>query len=472
MTPIGTSNHGQWFGKRACAIYICLFASSLSLSGFCGAQSTAFSPDERLTSPAMESKSDQQLLADLASARQMVESHPSAQANLSLGRALKALGKTEAAVKAFDLALQLNSKLAEAWCEKGSSIADQGDWSKAADLFRQAIAESPAYETAHLALGEMLLRTGEFDGSENELTTALRLDPTSAGAHQGLGLIYLQEGKLELAADEFRKALTIRPGYLDAQRGLARTLGYQRKWAEAAALLRQVLTADSMSVEELFSLGTALTNLGDQTAAEVQFARARELSSNQLVLLRAKGDSNWGIALRNEGKLQDATAAFRRALADDASYCEAHDELGGVLWMQKDFAAAASEFQAAVRCNPKSASARNNLGIALLYYHHDIEGAIEQFRAAISSKPGFVQAHFNLGKALAAKQDLAGAEPEFRGAILIDPNLAAAHIGLGLLLATRNGTVSAEARSEMQKGLLLDPGLRETIPERFLAQLR
>ena len=471
MSRPWTSNYGQWFAKQANAPRICFLAFSLFLSGVCDAQSSAFPADEHLTVSGAESKSQQQLLADLVSARQLLDSHPTAQANLSLGRVLKALGEIEAASKAFDRALELNPELAEAWSEKGSIMADQGQWSKAANLFRHAVAVSSGTVSAHLGLGEMLLRIGEFDSSAIELKTALRLDPGSSGAHQGLGLIYLQEGDVDLAADEFRRALAVRPGYLAAEKGLAHALAYQHKWGEAAEHLKQIVAADPDSADEVFSLATALSNLGDKTGAEAQFARARELSNRDLILLRAKGDTNWGIALRNEGKFEDAAAAFRRAFNDDPDYCEAHDDLGEVLWMQKDFAGALDEFQIAVRCDPKRASARNNWGIALLYYSHDIENAVKEFRAAVASKPGFALAHLNLGKSLAAKHDLTGAEPEFRQAIAIDPDLAAAHVGLGLLLATGKEGVPAEARAEMERGLRLDPGLRGIIPQQFLAQL-
>src|SRR6202034_1223407 len=126
------------------------------------------------------------------------------------------------------------------------------DWSKAGDLFRYALAASPDYPSAHLGLGEVLLRVGEFEDSANELQTALRLDPRSAGAHQGLGLVYLQDGEIDLAADEFRRALAIRPDYLHALRGRARTLAYQHKWIEAAALLKQLVAANHPHSRESF----------------------------------------------------------------------------------------------------------------------------------------------------------------------------------------------------------------------------
>jgi tetratricopeptide (TPR) repeat protein len=460
------TNH--WRASGACLAIIPLFlVATVAL-----AQMTAISGDQHLAGPPGDSKTEKQWLAQVDSERRLLNSHPdSARDQLLLGQALQALDETEGAARAFDRALELDPKLAEAMVEKGLMLADQTEWSRAANLFRRAAAASPGYSLAHLALGDMLLRTGEFDGCVQELKTVLRLDAASSGAYQGLGLVHLQQGDFDQAVDDFRRALAIKPGFLDAEKGLGHALAAAHKWPEAAAWLRRVLAANPNSTQEIATLGNVLARLGDQAGAQAEFARARELSDQEALLLRAKGENNWGVALRKEGKLADAAAAFRRALDEDSSFCEAHDNLGSLLWLLKDSASAMTEFQSAVRCDPNLASARNNFGTALLYHNHDMEKASEQFRAAVSLRPGFALAHLNLGKVLAAQQDWAQAEPEFRHAILLDPDLAAAHVGLGLVLATKQSSMSAEARAEMEKGLRLDPNLRALIPESYLGQL-
>jgi protein O-GlcNAc transferase len=317
-----------------------------------------------------------------------------------------------------------------------------------------------------------LLRTGEFDGAAGEFRTVLRLDAKNAGAWQGLGLVHLQEGNIDEAGQDFRHALAIRPGYIDAEKGLAHALAAAHQWPEAAALLKSLLAANPNSSEETVALGNVLARMGDKDGAEKQFARGRELANDELILLRAKGENNWGVTLRKDGKSGEAAKAFRQALAEDPRFCEAHDNLGGVLWLQKDAAAAISEFQAAVQCDPSLASARNNLGTALLYSDHDLDKAIAEFRAAVALRPGFALAHLNLGKALATKQDFADAETEFRRAILIEPELAAAHMGLGMVLAAKTSIVSGEARAEMETALHLDPALRDVIPQAYLVQMQ
>lgn len=449
-----------------------LLVAAIVLCTSSWAQVAGFPADEHLTLSPTEAKTQQQLVAELMSARQLDETLPSAENDLVLGRDLNAIGETDAAAKLFDRALTKNPRLSDAWLEKGFTESDRGDWSKAAELFRRALSTAPGNGPAHLALGEMLLRMGDFDGALKGFKTTSEINPRSCSPHQGLGLVYLQQGKAEESEHEFRTALTLCKSSREAQKGLARTLAYEHKWEEAAGLLKEILIASPDSSEETFSLATAFTNLGDNAGSEREFARARELSQKELIVLRARGDRNWGVSLRNEGKLQDAAGAFHRALDEDPAFCDAHDDLGEVLWMQKDLAGALSEFQAAAQCSSSSATAQNNLGAALLYYRRDVESAIEHLRAAVNCKPGFALARLNLGKALAAKQDFSAAEPELRAAIAIDPDLAAAHFNLSLVLAAKEGTMSPEAQKELQTGLRLDPRLRESIPRQYVAYLR
>jgi superkiller protein 3 len=458
--------HSNWI-----SIWIRVFVGFCCLFSLGMAQVREVPTDEHLVATTKALKTQQQLLADLASARQEFQSHASAEACLRLALALKEVGNKTAASELLDQALKMNSRLPQAWYEKGLIASEQEDWSHAADLFRDALSIRPDNSSTCLALGEMLLRMGDFVGAAAQFRKASELNSASAGAHQGLGLVDLQQGHPHEAREEFRSALAIRPDYLDAKKGLARALANEHSWDQAAALLREILAANPDSLEETSSLGTALSNLGDQAGAAKQFSRAQQLSNQQMIRLRAEGECNWGVSLRNDGKLQDAESAFRNALSEDPIYCEVHDDLGEVLWMQKKFAEALSEFRTAVDCGPGSASARNNLGSALLYDQHAVDSAIIEFRAATAASPGFALAHFNLGKALAAKQEYVAADPEFRAAIALDPTLAAAHLNLGIVLALRNKSLSKEARDEIQSGLRLDPRLRDVVPQQYLAEL-
>ena len=93
-----------------------------------------------------------------------------------------------------------------------------------------------------------------------------------------------------------------------------------------------LLPDEAMAV---YGLATADRHLGDSAKAEAEFGKARSLLRMNVALARGKGENNRGLGLWYSGNLAGAAAAFRSALTDDPTYAEAHNNLGGVLWQQK-----------------------------------------------------------------------------------------------------------------------------------------
>jgi tetratricopeptide (TPR) repeat protein len=312
---------------------------------------------------------------------------------------------------------------------------------------------------------------GDFEAAAAEFSTVLRLDRFNSSAHYGIGLVRLQQGELADAESEFLHALSLQPKAVAVQESLGQTLVREHKWNDALPVLRAVLAQNQNSIEALNALATTLERQGDKAGAAEQFKRARELSRQELSLHRTQGENNQGLVYWHAGHLEDAAAAFRRAIQMRPDYAEAHNNLGGVLWQLNDSAPALAEFQAAVRYSPSFAEAHNNWGTVLLHAG-EYDYAIEQFRAALAIRPGFALAHLNLGYAMVGKHNLDSAEIEFRNAATLAPKMAAAHVELGLLVAARHGSLSRDARAELEEALRLDSGLRSSIPAEYLQKLK
>jgi tetratricopeptide (TPR) repeat protein len=421
---------------------------------------------------ALSEQRGQELLFKLEDARRAVHSHPgSAAGYFSLGLVQKQLGEIENATESFDRALQINSQLADVSYERGLIAADQQKWMQASEYFRQALAAAPNHIRARLAHGEMNLRMGDFDAAVGEFSTVLRLDHFNSSAHYGIGLVRLQQGELADAESEFLHALSQQPKTVAVQESLGQTLVREHKWNDALPVLRAVLSQNQKSIEALNALATTLEGQGDKAGAAEQFKRARELSRQELLLHRTQGENNQGLVYWHAGQLEDAAAAFRRAIQMKPDYAESHNNLGGVLWQLNESAPALAEFQAAVRYSPRFAEAHNNWGTVLLRAG-EYEYAIEQFRAALAIRPGFALAHLNLGYAMVGNHHLDWAEIEFRNAATLAPKMAAAHVELGLLVAARHGSLSPDARAELEEALRLDSGLRSSIPAEYLQKLK
>ncbi len=108
--------------------------------------------------------------------------------------------------------------------------------------------------------------------------------------------------------------------------------------------------------------------------------------------------SSWnelGLLYDEVGDLTAGESALREAVARDAGSDRLHNNLGYNLLLQNKTESAEAEFRRALELNPKSATARNNLG-TVLARRGDLQGALEQFQLAAD----LATAHNNLAVVL------------------------------------------------------------------------
>ncbi len=106
---------------------------------------------------------------------------------LCRGRALVGLERPEEARGAFVEALTLEPRLLEAHLELGSIAQRDGDYVVAAEHFRRAVAAEPASETGWFNLGAVLEELGSFEDAAAALRHALILNPDATHARELLG---------------------------------------------------------------------------------------------------------------------------------------------------------------------------------------------------------------------------------------------------------------------------------------------
>ena len=161
--------------------------------------------------------------------------------------------------------------------------------------------------------------------------------------------------------------------------------------------------------------------------------------------------NNLGLALRAKGDLDEAIAAYRKAIDFHPDYATYHNNLGLALYALGDLDAAIGEFREAIRLDPKIVRAHNNVGRALKSKGDD-EGAIAEYRVEIRLDPSYVWAHNNLGLALRDKGELDGAIAEYREAIRLGPKTLNVHNNLGVALEAKGdfAGATAEYRAEIR----------------------
>lgn len=482
-----------WTAKSGAVLLVVLLALAAVCRRAAAGQQSMSSAISSVPSVTAQTKptalqSPDQILRAVALARQNLQQQPrSAAAWLELGKALEAGGELGEATAAFTQATNLDPQLSEAWVHSGALAAGNEKWWLAADDFSRAAACAPKDASAHFLTGNMLVRTGDFAKAKEHYETALRLEPRlccfCAGPNQptdcgpaaifiytGLGQILMEQGDLQGAQTDFRKALDLRPDFPDALTGAGQILLVQHRPAEAAAAFEKVVRARPDSLPARNGYASALRQSGKQEKADQEFIEARKLFRQQHLRMRAEDETNRGLTLWHEGKLAEAATTLRQAIADDTDYAPAHNNLGGVLETLGDTEGAIREFSAAVHAQPGYAVAHRNWGIVLLD-HGQPDSAIEQFQATLKTRPGDAMGRLYLGLALKDKHKYNQAKKELRRAVELAPQMAKAHVELGLLLASSSGVLSPEARLELERGLHLDPSLKDIVPDALRREL-
>jgi tetratricopeptide (TPR) repeat protein len=168
---------------------------------------------------------------------------------------------------------------------------------------------------------------------------------------------------------------------------------------------------------------------------------------------------NLGVALRDQGKLDEAVAEYREAIRLKPDDADAHSNLGWALQKQGKLAEAVAEYREAIRLTPDDAGAHIRLGVAL-QAKGLLDQAITEFNEALRLKPDDAGAHIRLGTALWAKGLLDQAITEFKEALRLKPDDASALANLAWFLATcpdprfRDGARAAE---HAKRAVELDP---------------
>lgn len=165
-----------------------------------------------------------------------------------------------------------------------------------------------------------------------------------------------------------------------------------------------------------------------------------------------------GLAFHREGRLGEAEAAYREALALAPGHPEALHLLGLARLGQGDAAGAVRCIREAWAGAPNDPAIAYNLGAACLDAGLPGE-AIPPLARLLESDPDHAQARFNLGEARRRTGDLEGAVPLLEAAVKDLPGLPEVPNALGL--AYRGLQRSREARAAFESALAADPAFFE-----------
>jgi tetratricopeptide (TPR) repeat protein len=226
----------------------------------------------------------------------------------------------------------------------------------------------------------------------------------------------------------YRKLVLITSGGILLLILMIATMSQILLWRNSITLFSHTLQVTENNYLIHNNLGVTLKRQGRDQEASVHYRKALEINPRY-------SDAHYNLAahLVREGKDQEAIGHFYEALKFKANKVEVYNDLGVTLTKQGRFREAATHFAEAIQINPNYAKSYLNWGILLIKQGKN-EEAIPYFNKALQINPKDAKIHNNLGVALAATGNSKEAIAHYNQALRIDPNSADAHYNLGSLL--------------------------------------
>jgi tetratricopeptide (TPR) repeat protein len=130
-------------------------------------------------------------------------------------------GQLEDAIRLYKQSIGIRPT-AEAHTFLGWTYSFQGNYDRAIEECKKAIAIDPDFGNPYNDIGAYLLDLGKLDEAIPWLETATRAPRYEAYhyPHCNLGRVYMAQGMLKKAMEEFEKALAIEPEYSPARQFL------------------------------------------------------------------------------------------------------------------------------------------------------------------------------------------------------------------------------------------------------------
>ncbi|MEK6373965.1 MAG: tetratricopeptide repeat protein [Acidobacteriota bacterium] len=186
-----------------------------------------------------------------------------------------------------------------------------------------------------------------------------------------------------------KEVVAARPDMAAGRELLAFVLQQHEQIGEAIANLRAAMKSGQQTEGIRVQLGLLLTETG-KTDEAVKILAPLASGTNPDAL------NAYGVALADQGKLDEATALFQRILQLDANNAPALQNLGIVALRRDDVGAAQANLARALALNPRLPLALNTMGVVFAR-QNDFAHAVEMWNRAVEVDPRQYDALFNTG---------------------------------------------------------------------------
>ena len=183
----------------------------------------------------------------------------------------------QSAIAEFNLALQIDPNYGRAYAGTGEAYwlgfeesNHTNDWiGKAAENCRKALSIPPEIAESHSCLGEVYNSQGEYQRAVEEFKRAVALDSSRDNALRGLADAYEKLGDGTAAESTYQRAIDLRPQYWAGYNSLGAFYFRQSRYKEAEKMFQRVVELTPENFQGYSNMGAILIAQG-QYAKSIQ----------------------------------------------------------------------------------------------------------------------------------------------------------------------------------------------------------
>ncbi|OCR01901.1 glycosyl transferase family 2 [Oscillatoriales cyanobacterium USR001] len=358
----------------------------------------------------------------------------------NLAEALVKVEDWEGAIAAYQRAIELNSESFWSYNNLGEILVKLEQWEEAIPVYRRALELNPEFAWAHYNLGQALDQVERWDEAIASYRQALKIQPDLPWLPRNLAdaLRNRAQADLELASDLYltaiehnpddvqlyHKALEIRPNDADLYVGLADAL-VKYGWLDGAIVFYQMglqIRPDDRGISGRLEEVLKKKGVNRAVSGSDRSVNLVESSAIQQNAGAAFDYQKLGETLQGEGKVNEAIAAYKKAIEINPNYFGTYHNLGDIYQQKNNLDEAVIFYEKAIKINPSFAWSHHNLGDTF-FRQQKLDEAAVAYRKAIELDPNFAWANYNLGRLLNQQDKLYEALSYYQRANELDPNL-------------------------------------------------
>jgi tetratricopeptide (TPR) repeat protein len=273
-----------------------------------------------------------------------------------LGYAARLDGKFPLAVDSYSRGLRLNPSSLDGISGLAQTYSNMGRTEEALRLLNQVLSADPKRVNDSVLLGELLLRSGDYDAALKVLGRAERAEPGTR-SELLIALSYQHLKQFDQANRYLELAKQHDPNNPEVQRSMA---GYYRETGNYPAAIAALKSIHNPKPDVKAELAYTYQLDGKQEEAAKLYAQAANASPADLALQLSAAQAQVTV-----GSIDHAKPFLQRAKAIDADHYRLHAILGEIARLQEHNEEAVREYNAAVAHLPQSPAEGPLYGIQL-----------------------------------------------------------------------------------------------------------